>query len=67
MNTKDKFTETLKQRTKKFAVEIILFRETLKNQIANYVITYQRITPTTLTGANYQSACQRLSNAGFFS
>ncbi len=39
MNTKDKFIEELKQRTKKFAVDIILFCETLKNCNASTVVT----------------------------
>ncbi|SES70518.1 four helix bundle protein [Draconibacterium orientale] len=67
MNTKDKFIEELKQRTKKFAVDIILFCETLKNCKATSVITYQLIKSATSTGANYRAACRGRSKSEFFS
>lgn len=67
MNTKDKFIEKLKQRTKKFAVDIILFCETLKNCKASSVITYQLIKSATSTGANYRAACRGRSKSEFFS
>lgn len=67
MNTKDKFIEELKQRTKKFAVDIILFCETLKNSKASSVITYQLIKSATSTGANYRAACRGRSKSEFFS
>jgi len=67
MNTKDKFIEELKQRTKKFAVAIILFCETLKNCKATSVITYQLIKSATSTGANYRAACRGRSKSEFFS
>ncbi|MDX8340162.1 four helix bundle protein [Draconibacterium sp. IB214405] len=67
MNTKDKFIEELKQRTKKFAVDVILFCETLKNCKATSVITYQLIKSATSTGANYRAACRERSKSEFFS
>ncbi|WP_321375132.1 four helix bundle protein [uncultured Draconibacterium sp.] len=67
MNTKDKFIEELKQRTKKFAVDIILFCETLENSKASSVITYQLIKSATSTGANYRAACRGRSKSEFFS
>ena len=67
MNTKDKFIEELKQRTKKFAVDVILFCETLKNSKASSVITYQLIKSATSTGANYRAACRGRSKSEFFS
>lgn len=67
MNTKDKFIEELKRRTKKFAVDIILFCETLKNCKATSVITYQLIKSATSTGANYRAACRGRSKSEFFS
>ena len=67
MNTKDKFIEELKQRTKKFAVDIILFCETLKNCNASTVVTYQLIKSATSTGANYRAACRGRSKSEFFS
>lgn len=67
MNTKDKFIEELKKRTKQFAVDIILFCETLKNCKASSVITYQLIKSATSTGANYRAACRGRSQSEFFS
>lgn len=67
MNTKDKFIEELKQRTKKFAVDVILFCETLKNSKASSVITYQLVKSATSTGANYRAACRGRSKSEFFS
>ncbi|WP_297086212.1 four helix bundle protein [uncultured Draconibacterium sp.] len=67
MNTKDKFIEALKHRTKKFAVDVILFCETLKNTKASSVIAYQLIKSATSTGANYRAACRGRSKSEFYS
>nr|WP_321357383.1 four helix bundle protein [uncultured Draconibacterium sp.] len=67
MNTKEKFIEEMKQRTKKFAVDVILFCETLKSSKASSVITYQLIKSATSTGANYRAACRGRSKSEFFS
>lgn len=67
MNTKDKFIKELKRRTKKFAVDVILFCESLKNCKASAVITYQLIKSATSTGANYRAACRGRSKSEFFS
>lgn len=67
MNEKEQFIEEMKQRTKKFAVDIILFCETLKECKASSVITYQLIKSATSTGANYRAACRGRSQSEFFS
>lgn len=67
MTEKEIFIETLKKRTKKFAVDVILFSDTLKNSKASSVITYQLIKAATSTGANYRAACRARSKAEFFS
>ena len=59
--------EDLKEKTKRFAVEIIKFVETLpKNQITN-VIGRQILRSGTSVGANYRSACRARSRADFIS
>ncbi len=67
MNAKDEFIEEMKRRTKKFAVDVILFCELLKPSKASSVITYQLIKSATSTGANYRSACRGRSQSEFFS
>ena len=67
MTEKQKFVETLKLRTKKFAVDIILFCDSLKAKKASSVITYQLVKSATSTGANYRAACRARSKKEFFS
>ena len=67
MNTKDKFVEELKNRTKKFSVDVILFCDSLRQCKATSVVTYQLIKSATSTGANYRAACRGRSQAEFFS
>ncbi len=67
MNAKDQFIEEMKRRTKKFAVDIILFCESLKPSKASSVITYQLVKSATSTGANYRAACRGRSQSEFFS
>lgn len=67
MNTKEQFIEQMKTRTKKFAVEIIKFCDTLESKKASGVITYQLVKPATSTGANYRAACITRSKNEFFS
>jgi four helix bundle protein len=67
MNEKDRFIEAMKQRTKKFGVDIILFCDSLKKCKATSVVTYQLIKSATSTGANYRAACRGRSQAEFFS
>ena len=67
MTEKEIFIEIMKVRTKKFAVDVILFCDSLKNCKASSVITYQLIKSATSTGANYRAACRARSKNEFFS
>ena len=64
---KELFVEGLKVRTRKFAVDIILFCNSLKVCKASNVVTYQLVKSATSTGANYRAACRARSKAEFFS
>ena len=67
MTSKELFVERMKKRTKKFAVDVILFCDLLKNNKASSVITYQLVKSATSTGANYRAACRARSKREFFS
>lgn len=67
MSEKSVFIEMMKGRTKKFAVEVINFCDTLKTSKASSVITYQLVKSATSTGANYRAACRARSQKEFFS
>ena len=67
MTEKEIFIEGLKQRTNKFAVDIIIFCDSLKTCKASSVVTYQLVKSATSTGANYRAACRARSKAEFFS
>ncbi len=67
MAEKEIFIEKLKERTRKFAVDIILFCNTLKKVKASSVISYQLVKSATSTGANYRAVCRARSKAEFFS
>jgi len=67
MTEKEKFIEEMKRRTRKFAVDIIAFCDTLKNKKASSVIIYQLVKAGTSTGANYRAACRARSSNEFFS
>ncbi len=67
MTAKNDFIETMKSRTKKFAVDVIFFCETLKTSKASSVVTYQIVKAATSVGANYRAACRGRSQAEFFS
>jgi four helix bundle protein len=67
MTEKEEFIERMKQRTRKFAVDIILFCNSLKPCKATSVITYQLVKSSTSTGANYRAACKARSKNEFFS
>ena len=58
-------SEDLKERTKKFALEIIKLAERLpKNRITN-VLSTQLLRSATSVGANYRAACRARSRADF--
>ena len=67
MTEKELFIENFKKRTKKFAVDIVSFCNSLKTCKASGVITYQLVKSATSTGANYRAACRARSEAEFFS
>jgi len=67
MTEKEMFIEKMKNRTKKFSVDIILFCDSLKINKASSVITYQLVKSATSTGANYRAACRSRSKKDFFS
>ncbi|MCD4695559.1 MAG: four helix bundle protein [Bacteroidales bacterium] len=67
MTEKELFIENLKNRTKKFAVDVITFCNSLKSSKATPVVTYQLIKSSTSTGANYRAACRARSKSEFFS
>lgn len=59
--------EELKNRTKRFAIDTILFTETLPKSKANDVIIYQLVKSATSVGANYRASCRGRSTAEFLS
>ncbi len=67
MTEKELFIEKLRKRTTKFAVDVILFCNSLKTSKASSVITYQLVKSATSTGANYRAACRARSKSEFFS
>lgn len=64
---KELFIENLKKRTRKFAIDIIDFCNSLKTCKASSVVTYQLVKSATSTGANYRAACRARSGSEFFS
>lgn len=64
---KEIFIENLKKRTRKFAIDIIDFCNSLKTCKASSVVTYQLVKSATSTGANYRAACRARSGSEFFS
>ena len=67
MIAKEQFIELMKKRTKKFAVDVILFCDSLKNCKASSVISYQLIKSVSSAAANYRAACRARSKKEFFS
>ena len=67
MTEKEIFIGKLKKRTRKFAVDIIMFCNLLKTCKASSVVTYQLVKSASSTGANYRAACRARSKSEFFS
>jgi len=59
--------ELFKQRTKKFALEIMRFSESLPASRTGNVIARQLLRSGTSVGANYRAACRAKSTADFIS
>ena len=55
----------LKQRTKKFAIDIIRFIEELPHKHSLDILSGQLLRSSTSIGANYRSACRGKSTADF--
>ena len=58
-------TEELRIRTKRFAIHVIRFSETLPQTSASRVIERQMIRSSTSLAANYRAACRARSRAEF--
>ena len=67
MTEKEIFIERLKKRTKKFAVDVIKFCNSLMTCKTSTVVSYQLVKSATSTGANYRAVCRARSNTEFFS
>lgn len=67
MTDKERFIEAMKSRTKKFAVDVIKFCDTLRVGKASSVITYQLVKSSSSTAANYRAACRGRSKNEFYS
>ena len=59
--------ENLKQRTKKFALDVIKLTEALPNDRTSNIIGGQLVRSGTSVGANYRAACRAKSPADFIS
>lgn len=57
----------MKARTKKFAVDVIKFCDTLRKCKASDVISYQLIKSSSSTAANYRAMCVARSKKEFYS
>lgn len=55
----------LKQRTKKFSIDVIKFVETAPRLRSLDILTHQLLRSSTSVGANYRSACRGKSTADF--
>ena len=55
----------MKERTKKFAVEVIRFSSTLGRQEISRIIRNQLLRSATSVAANYRAACKAQSKAAF--
>lgn len=67
MISKNAFISEFKDRTKKFAIDVIFFIRTLDQSPESKVIKYQLIKSVTSVGANYRAACISRSRKEFYS
>lgn len=63
--SKDQFVEQFRQRTKKLALDVIRFSQTLPRTEEATVIKRQLLRSATSVGANYRAACRARSAAEF--
>jgi len=59
------FVDDLKKRTRRLALDVILFCRTLPQSMEYQVIARQLIRSATSTGANYRAACRSKSTPDF--
>ncbi len=64
---KEEFIKRMKAKTKRFAIDVIHFCDTLPKTQACRTISFQLIKSATSTGANYRAACRGRSKAEFHS
>ncbi|HXB42286.1 MAG TPA: four helix bundle protein [Bacteroidia bacterium] len=63
----DNIAEELKNRTKKFAIDIVKLCRTFPKEEESVIIKRQIIRSATSTAANYRAVCRGRSDAEFFS
>ena len=63
---KSSFVKGLKERTKRFSIEIVLFYPLIEESIPGSIIGRQLIRSATSVAANYRSACLGRSKREFF-
>ena len=63
---KSSFVKGLKERTKRFSIEIVLFYPLIEESIPGSIIGRQLIRSATSVAANYRSACLGRSRREFF-
>ena len=61
----EQFNEQFRQRTKKFAVDVIKYCNALPATPATRVIVFQLVKSATSVAANYRAACRARSKAEF--
>jgi four helix bundle protein len=61
------FAEEFKIRTKKFAVDVIIYCKSLPKSEEAFIIKKQLIRSATSVAANYRAVCRARSDAEFFS
>ena len=61
----EEFNEQFRQRTKKFAVDVIKYCNALPQTPATRVIVFQLVKSATSLAANYRAACRARSKAEF--
>lgn len=61
------FAEEFRNRTKKFAVDVIIYSKTFPKSDEAFIIKKQLIRSATSIAANYRAVCRAKSEAEFFS
>lgn len=63
----ENFAEVFKNRTKKFAADIIKYTQGFHKNEESYIIKKQLIRSATSVASNYRAVCRARSDAEFFS